>query len=267
MVEIVTRREPAPSRDWLGFVVTSHAKGRIRAWFRAASHDANVASGRVALEEELQTAWGVRRLEDLPKRALAQAVDVLHVRSVEDLFAQIGEGVLTVAQVIRRLIPDAAKPKDAPVVKRSEPTGRVLVQGEQLPYTMAPCCNPVFPQPLIGYVTRGKGVTVHALGCPNVPAEVERYAACRWETTGGESERIVCRLEVRAADRIGLVSDITGVVARRRLYLAGIATKPQSPEGTITVSFGVEVPDLFILADVIRMLERVPGVIEVHRVQ
>jgi guanosine-3',5'-bis(diphosphate) 3'-pyrophosphohydrolase len=265
VVEIVTRREPAPSRDWLGFVTTSHAKGKIKAWFRAASRDVNVVSGRTILEDELQT-WGVKRLEDLPKRAIKDLLDTMHLRTEEDLYAQLGEGALVVGSVIRRLIPDAPKPANVKVIKRTEPTGRVLIAGESLPYAMAPCCNPVFPQPLLGYVTRGKGVTVHALGCRNIPTDVERYATCRWETMVDASERIVCRLEVRAVNRIGLVSDIAGLIAAAKHNLAGISSRPIEDTGETVVNFGVEVPDLFVLAYLSRKLERLPGVLEVRRV-
>src|SRR5207245_9622273 len=133
---------------------------------RAASRDTNIASGRVALETELKV-WGKVRLEELPKRQVSEALNSLNMKSIEDLLAAIGEGGVTVAQAIRRLIPNAAKPASVPVVKRPESTGRVLVEGEQLPYTLAPCCQPVFPQPLVGYVTRGSGVSVPAPGCRN----------------------------------------------------------------------------------------------------
>lgn len=270
VVEIVTRREPAPSRDWLGFVVTPHAKNRLRSWFRSESREANVASGRLELEEALR-AWGSKRLEDLPKRVITEALDAFHVRSVDDLLAQLGEGSIGVSQVIRKFIPDAAKPADVPVVKRTEPTGRVLIQGEQLPYLLAPCCNPVFPQPLLGYVTRGKGVTVHALGCRNVPTDVERYVTCRWETLLDAPERLVCRVAVRAVNRMGLILDITSVLAAQRLNISGMATRHlEVLDGEIEeetmVTFGLEVPDLFALAGIIPRLERLPGVIEVQRV-
>jgi GTP pyrophosphokinase len=169
--------------------------------------------------------------------------------------------------VIRRLIPDAAKPKGATVVKRAEPTGRVMVEGEELHYTLAPCCNPVFPQPVMGYVTRGKGVTVHVLGCRNLPNDVDRYVTCRWETTTEAPEKFVCRLEVRAVNRIGLLSDLTGEVAAKRLNLAGITSKPPLGSNETVVSFGVEVPDLFMLARLIRRLERLGGVQEVRRIE
>lgn len=267
VVEIVTRRGAAPSRDWLGFVVTTQAKNRIRSWFRSESRETNIVSGRRELEEGLR-AWGVRKVEDLPKRVVAEALDSLHVKSLDELLAQLGDGTYSVPQVIRKLVPDATKPVDAPVVKRPQPTGRVLIQGEQLPYLLAPCCNPVFPQPLLGYVTRGKGVTVHALGCRNVPSDTERYATCRWETRQDAAERFVFQLGVRAVNRIGLILDITRVVAALKLNIAGLATKHlgDEAEAETMVTFGLEVPDLFALAGAIRKLERLPGVIEVQRV-
>jgi guanosine-3',5'-bis(diphosphate) 3'-pyrophosphohydrolase len=265
VVEILSRREAAPNRDWLGFVATNQAKGRIRAWFRAASRDNNIASGRAALESELKT-WDIKKIDDLPKRAIPDLVNALHLRSEDDLLAQVGEGALSVSQVIKRLIPDAAKPKGESIVKREESTGRVMVEGDDLPYSMAPCCSPIFPQPLIGYVTRGKGVTVHALGCRNVPTDVERYATCRWETMDATFERLVCRVEVRAVNHIGLVSDITGTIAAARLNIAGIETKEGNAPGETLVILGVEVPDLFVLASMVRKLSRLSGILGVRRV-
>ncbi len=265
VVEITTRREAAPSRDWLALVVTSHAKSRIRAWFRAASHDANVTAGRVALEQELQT-WGVKRLEDLPKVAMARAVDELHLRGPEDMYALLGEGSLTLMQAIRRLVPDAGRPKGVTVVKRKEPTGRVLVEKSELPYMLAPCCSPVFPEVLIGYVTRGKGVTVHALGCRNVPVDPERYVNCRWETADDGAEMLVCRIMVKAANRFGLLSDLTGAVAKSNLNMGNIYSQISEGEESIYVEFVVEVPDLFVLAKLMRSLGRLPGISRVSRI-
>lgn len=264
VVEVITRREPAPSRDWLGVVVTSHAKNRIRAWFRGSSRDANIASGKVTLEAELQN-WGIKKLEDVPKRVLSDALDALHLRSAEDLYATLGEGGIGLTQVIRKLVPDAAKPKNIAVVKQQEPTGRILIEGEQLPHTLAMCCQPVYPHPLLGYVTRGKGVTVHALGCRNIPTEVERYTTCRWET-GEDAELLLCRLKVVAGNRIGLISDITGEVAREQLNIRTIASQNDPDTKQSHVEFVVEVTDLFVLAKLRQRLERLPGVEQVRRI-
>lgn len=265
IVEIVTRREAAPSRDWLGFVVTSLAKNRIRSWFRAQSRDENIASGRAALEAAL-VSWGIKRIDDLPKRAVADAIDALHLRSMDDLLVALAEGALTPAQAIRRLVPDAARPADTPVVRRVEPTGKVLVNGKPLPYTLAPCCRPVFPQSLVGYITRGKGVTVHKLNCRNVPGETERLVSCKWETQG-EAERVLCRIELIAANRVGVVSDITATIARRGYNLAGITSRPETKPDSdkVAIDLGVEVPDLFELASLLRMLAHIPGVESARR--
>jgi guanosine-3',5'-bis(diphosphate) 3'-pyrophosphohydrolase len=264
VVEVVTRREPAPSRDWLNVVVTSHAKSRIRAWYRAASRETNLASGKSSLESELQT-WGIKRLEDIPKLVMADALDSLHVRSAEDLFASIGEGALGLTQVMRRLVPEAPKPKNAAAVKKQEPTGRILIEGEKLPHTLALCCNPVYPQPLLGYVTRGKGITVHALECRNIPTDVERYMACRWET-GEDADLMLCRLEVISGNRIGLISDITGEVARENLNIRNIISDNDAVTQLSHIKFVVEVPDLFALSKLRHRLARIPGVERVRRV-
>jgi guanosine-3',5'-bis(diphosphate) 3'-pyrophosphohydrolase len=266
VVEVITRREPAPNLDWLGYVATSHAKNRIRAWFRASSRDSNISSGRVGLEVALKT-WNIRKLDELPKRALPDLINALHLRSTEDLYAALGEGTLSIHHVIRRLVPDAAKPRSAVIIKRPEPTGRVLVEGDQLPYTIASCCEPVFPVPLIGYVTRGKGITVHALGCRNVPTDVERYVTCRWETTQVEREHVLCAVSIKAIRRVGLISDITGAIAAEGFNISRMSTEHVEGGNEILNSVGVEVPDLFALANLMRKLERLPGVSQVHRLE
>jgi GTP pyrophosphokinase len=202
----------------------------------------------------------------MPKKALPELVDTLHLRSSEDLFVALGDGSMSVNNVIRRLIPDAAKPHNATVVRHTEPTGRVLVEGEKLSYTLASCCLPIFPVPIIGYVTRGKGVTVHALGCRNLPNDSERYVKCRWETTASEQEHLACSLELHAVDRIGLISDVTRVIASDGYNIDGMTTTSNAETNETVERVGVEVPDLFALAQLIRKLERIQGVKTVRRV-
>ncbi len=266
VVEILTKREPGPNRDWLNFVQTPHARNRIKAWFRLASRDANVATGRTLLEAELKT-WGLKRLEDVPVRQLNDTLEDLNLHAAEDMLAAIGEGNISVNQALRRLIPDAGKPTAVPVVRRVEPTGHVIVgDGTISGFVMAPCCSPVFPQPIVGYITRGKGVTVHTLKCLNLPTDAERYVACTWETLDEVAERLVCRIQINAFNRIGLLSDITGILSRRRINIGSIRSEDQ-PEGLESeVSVVVEVADLFVLAGLIRELERLSGVLAVNRV-
>ena len=266
VVEISTRKEPAPNRDWLTFVQTSAARNRVRSWFRAASRDSNIASGRIDLESELR-AFGHKRVESVPKRQVAVALEALGLKTLDDLLAVIGEGSISVSMAIRRLMPNPSRPASVPVVKRAQATGRVLVENSDLPYTLAPCCQPVFPQPIVGYVTRGKGVTIHRLSCTNLPTDSERYTVARWETLERDVERLVCRLQLLAANRVGLLSDITGYISRRGLNIGSIRSR-QLPdnEAESTVSFILEVPDLYVLADVMHGLGRLRGVTAVARV-
>ena len=265
VVEVLTRREASPNRDWLGFIQTAQAKNRIRAWFRAASRETNVASGRGLLEAELKT-LNQGKAADLTSRIWAEALDTLHLRSADDLYAALGDGSLTLGAALRRLVPQVNRPAAPVPAKRAEPTGRVLIDGQELPYNLAACCRPVFPQPLVGYLTRGAGVTVHSLGCRNLPDDHDRYTTCGWETNLQTPGQLSCHLELTAINRIGLLSVATGIIAAARLHIGQLASRPGERPGESVLSFTVEVADLFALAALIRQLGRVPGVSDVHRV-
>jgi guanosine-3',5'-bis(diphosphate) 3'-pyrophosphohydrolase len=119
---------------------------------------------------------------------------------------------------------------------------------------------------LIGYITRGKGITVHALGCRNIPYDHERYVSCRWETAENEQEMLVCKVLVKSANRLGLLSDLTGTVAKRNLNMANIHSQVNDEEQTSTIEFTVEVPDFFVFANLVRDLSKIPGVSRLSRI-
>lgn len=259
VVEIMTRRVLSPSRDWLTFVRTPHARNSIRAWFRAASRDTNIASGRTLLEPELR-AWSFKRIEDIPKTVAAGLFDTLSVKGWDDVLALLGEGSLSVSQVLRRLFPvESGRPANVTVITRPAATGRVLVQDEKLPYTLAPCCVPAYPEHIIGYVTRGKGVTVHRRNCHNLPTESDRLVVCRWELDKHVTKHIICELELRGLNRVGLLRDVTSNLAKRGVNISGMTSNEDISDKSF-IRFKVEVADLYELALVMRMLERIPGV-------
>jgi len=265
VVEIMTRRDPAPNRDWLAFVRTPHARNSIRAWFRAASRDTNIASGRTILESELR-AWNFKRIEEVPKTAASALFDALSVKEWDDVLALVGEGSLSGSQVLRRLFPvEKSRPANATVVVRPAATGRVLIQNDKLPYTLAPCCVPAYPERIIGYVTRGKGVTVHRRNCRNLPTESDRLITCRWELDKNVTEHIVCELELIGLNRVGLLRDVTSSLAKRGVNISGMSSSQYDSDES-AIRFKVEVADLYELALVIRMLERIPGVRAVNNV-
>lgn len=263
VVEILTRREPAPNRDWLGFVKTPSAKGKIRAWFRAAGRGENIVSGKAVLEQEIK-AWDLRRLEELPKARLKEVVADLNYKDLDGLLAALGEGGVTVGQVTRRLFPPESTKAQMPVVKHPIATGKVRVEGsaEPLPYLLAPCCQPSYPATIVGYITRGSGVTVHRRKCRNLPEEPDRLVKCHWEVDG--EERLRCRVMVTAANRIGMLSDLTSTISGLGINISGMSSSG-GEDGNTHFEMYLEVPELFMLADVIKQLERLPGVKEVRR--
>lgn len=260
MVEILTRRDPAPNRDWLGFVRTAAARQRIKAWFRAQSREGNVASGRALLESELQL-FGARKVEDLPERQVAAALEALKLRSWEDVYAALGEGSLNPSQVLRRLFPEPPSEKNQPARSQGGhmATGRVLVAGAVLPYSLAQCCLPSYPQALLGYLTRGRGVTVHELGCGNLPDEPQRYVECEWELSHSPARGIMCLLEILAVNRIGLLRDITNAMAARGINIHGIASRDIDAR-TSQIQVSLELTDRFVLSGLVHSLERLDGV-------
>lgn len=266
VVEILTRREAAPNRDWLGFVRTAAARQRIKAWYRAQSRDANTASGRALLEAELKLVEA-RRIDDLPERQTKAALEALKLRSWEEVYAALGEGSLSLSQVLRRLFPEPAPQKNPVPAARpaSISTGRVLVAGTLLPYSLAACCAPVFPDVLTGYLTRGKGVTVHRNDCRNLPDEPERYLECAWEVSPKASGQMIVLVEIVAENRIGLLRDITNTFAARQLNIHGIASRDIDSESS-QIEVSVEVPDLYELSRLIRGIEALPGTRRVRRI-
>ena len=260
VVEIITKREPGPNRDWLGVVQTSAARNRIKAWFRSMSREANVLSGRTMLDSELKV-WGIKRLEEIPERQVSDALDIMSLKSLDDLLAAVGEGSLTVSQAIRKLVPDAARPSRLKIITRPTTTGKVVFEGEALPYTLASCCNPIYPQKLIGYVTRGSGVTVHRRGCSNMPTDSERYIGSRWETKIEDDSKVLCHLRIEGINRVGLLRDVTGVVSDTGFNIGNLRSEDEGDDHSV-ITFVVEVPDLFSLSPLLNRIKQLPGIVD-----
>jgi GTP pyrophosphokinase len=265
VVEILTRREAKPSRDWLGFVKTAQARNRIRAWFRSVGKEENLASGRSQIEEELKV-LGVKRLEDLPSGRLDQVAQELQHKDATNLLTAVGEGLIRPAQIMRRLFPPESKPVGAKVVRNAVATGRVTLAGGQgLPYTLSDCCKPTYPKPIVGYITRGSGVTVHLQGCNNLPAEPDRLMEAAWEVEG--PERMVLRLELRATNRLGLLRDIATAVSEQKVDIADISSILSRDRQQTITTMEVEVADLAMLGRLIKKIEQVNGVTGVKRLE
>jgi guanosine-3',5'-bis(diphosphate) 3'-pyrophosphohydrolase len=267
IVEIVTTKSPhGPSRDWLNLVRTSHAREKIRAWFKRQERDENISHGRESLEREL------RRLarKSIQSVGLDRIVDVARSYNhdnLDDFYAAIGYGAVGAQQVVMRLgvVDDAelALPTVAPA--QPQRTGGVRVKGVgDLLIRFGKCCHPIPGDPIVGFITRGKGVTVHLQSCPTVmnEREVGRMIEVEWEAAATQTYPIAIRVE--AYDRTGLLNDITQVVAEHKVNILAAAVKVL-PDHIAVVTATLQVATVSQLAKVMGRIEGLKDVISVQR--
>jgi GTP pyrophosphokinase len=268
IVEIVTTKgEHGPSRDWLNVVRTSHAREKIRQWFKRKDRDENIVHGRESLERELRRlartsigAVGHEKIADVARQFTYDTID--------DFYAAIGYGAVSPQSVVMRLgvvddgqsqLPTIAPPQ---LVAR---TGGVRVKGVgDLLVRFAKCCHPIPGDPIVGFITRGKGVTVHLRNCPTVvnEREVSRLIEVEWEAEPTQTYPIAIRVE--AYDRTGLLSDITQVVAENKVNIVAAAVGV-TPDHTAVVTATLQVHSVSQLARVMSRIETLKDVINVQR--
>ncbi|HET7829783.1 MAG TPA: bifunctional (p)ppGpp synthetase/guanosine-3',5'-bis(diphosphate) 3'-pyrophosphohydrolase, partial [Candidatus Limnocylindrales bacterium] len=267
IVEIVTTKgEHGPSRDWLNIVRTSHAREKIRQWFKKKDRAENIVHGRESLEREL------RRLARTSIQAVgldkvAEVAKTYQHETVDDFFAAIGYGAISAQQVVMRLgvLDDGAT--TLPTVAPQQParTGGVRVKGVgDLLVRFAKCCHPIPGDPIQGFITRGKGITVHLRSCPTVlnEREVSRLIDVEWEAAPAQTYPIAIRVE--AYDRTGLLSDITQVMAENKVNILA-ANVGVAADHTAEVSMTIQVASVAQLAKVMSRVEQLKDVLSVQR--
>ncbi|OGN87345.1 MAG: (p)ppGpp synthetase [Chloroflexi bacterium GWC2_73_18] len=267
IVEIVTTKGAhGPSRDWLNIVRTSHAREKIRQWFKRQQRDENIQHGREALDRELRR-LARTSLHALGSEALAEIARAYNHDGLDDFYAAVGYGAIAAQTVVMRLgIADdreVALPSTAPPAPAR--TGGVRVKGVgDLLTRFGRCCSPIPGDPIVGFVTRGKGVTVHLRTCSTVVNErdVERLIDVEWETQA-QQQTYPIAIRVEAYDRTGLLSDITNVVAENKINILA-ANVAVHPDHTATVNATLQVASVAQLA---RVLARIEGVRDVYSVQ
>jgi GTP pyrophosphokinase len=273
IVEIITGKHEAPSRDWLapeqGYLASPRSRAKVRAWFRKQDVGSNRSAGALLAERELSRIGA--RSEQLT--ALARE---LKARDVDHLHQLLGEGEITVTQLMQaatRLFeppapPRVARPARAAAARRR--TAPVEIEGVgDLPTTLARCCAPLRPQPIAGYVALGRGVTVHRGDCPSflrmAALKPERVLKVDWSTA--DDGALTVQLAVSAYDRRGLLRDLTDVLAVERLSIDAVTSRTDHDTGIAYFALSVAVNDLEQLARVLRRLAAVPNVIETRRQQ
>jgi len=278
IVEILTGTGHHPSRDWLGFTVTNKAKARIRHYLNNAEKQQALEIGRRHLERELKRYdLSMKKLLQDAGAGEALAQELGAGTRLDDLLVAIGYGKVSVRQVLARLVPPdrlekpPAPDKPRPVVdavKRFLRVGedRIKVKGtDELLVYRAKCCSPIRGEPIVGYITRGKGVSVHAQSCPNVTNllyDPERRIAVEWQS--GEDGSYEVRLSVDLEDRPGALAAVTAVLAAMQTDIRDAQVRTFD-DRTASIELTIRISDLKHLDKVVRSVRGVAGVIEVER--
>ena len=266
-VEIITSPTAKPSRDWLAHVRTGRARHKIRQWLRHEEHSSSVKLGQDILERELKR----RRLTRPDDATLITAARALGLGDATHLYASVGQGDVSVGQMIKNLFPDYQEqehPKPTLVerlVDKVRGSKGVKIQGvDGLMVRYAQCCQPVPGDPVTGYVTRGRGVSIHRADCPNLlflAHEPERRLEIDWQEA--EGERFVVRLVIEGNDRRGLYADVAAAVTDSGTNIRGMELK--SVDGKANGAVLVEVENLAHLQKIMKAARRVKGITEVAR--
>ena len=282
IVDIITSKTSKPSLDWLNIVGSSESKSKIRNWFKRENKAENIEKGLEALEKEakrLNYTWK----ELIADNRLQQVTKQLKAGTEEEMFAACGYGGIPVSTVLLRLIELYKKSKEAEESKRSTEqileklksqgqkktkngTG-VLVKGEAgVMVRMAKCCNPVPGDDIIGYITRGRGVSVHRSDCCSLghtPEDLERMIEVAWD--GASSESFHVGIDIQAYDRAGILMEVMAVLSEWKITITNINAKVQEDTKNVSINVTVDIRDISQLDFVMTKLRRIREVYTVQR--
>ena len=269
-VEIIAAKTPQPSRDWLspqsGYLASPRHRNKVRAWFRKQDASQNKLEGRAMLDREMQR-LGVN------SPPMPELLSELKLPSTEALHEALGLGEVSPAQVagaIQRLLHAREERSEAPPRPRpgAERQPETEVQGiGDLLSTYARCCKPVPPEPICGYITVGRGVSIHSLACANLgrlrlkaPA---RVLAVAWGETAANEFPV--DIEVQAFDRRGLVRDVSAALADEKISIQGMTTSTDQSDNVANMQFSIAITGLAQLSQVLARIAQLPNVISARR--
>ena len=282
VVEVITSNQPGkgPSRDWLSIVKTGEARSKIRSWFKKEKRDENIVHGKSVLEHEFKRNYlrfeGDKYLAFVKKIAERQ-----HFDSIEDFYAAIGYGGVNITRLMPGIKDEynrnwkekapltAANNIIEKVNKAPKSSGGVVVDGiDNCLINMARCCNPLPGEDIIGFITRGHGLTIHRRDCRNVPVDIEnspepeRWVGAHWDSNVKVEAR--SSLDVYAIDRDGVVLDISTTIANAHVKLHSINARPIN-DGNCLTSMSITVNNKEHLDAIIKLLNKVDGVYLIER--
>lgn len=278
-VEIISAKRGGPSRDWLNpsleYVATQRARSKIRGWLRKQNRDENIHRGRQTLERELRRLSSTISFDDLSK--------LFNIDKVDDFLAAIGFGDINSQQIAQKLIEQEQRERtrqyaqdslwtpgaSSSTIDRGSEGEGLRVQGvEGLLTNLGRCCNPVPGDAIVGYVTRGRGVTIHRVSCPNMVATLRKGADGRlvdvqWTPKGEKTYPV--QIQISAYDRPGLVRDIAGLVADERINMRSIEALTGQKNNLALVTATLEIEDASQLMRILTKIDRLSNVVEARR--
>jgi GTP pyrophosphokinase len=277
IVEVLTSKDSGPSRDWLSFVKTPRARGKIKHWINQKEREDASELGRKLLEKEgrkFKASW--KKAAEMPElqRVLAEN----GVQRVEDLYLEVGFGRIATRQIYAALFPDQAPPADAKPPKPSAieaVVNKVLRRHGDTPITVkgqdgllvyrAKCCNPIRGDEIVGYITRGKGISVHTTGCSNIVNMLgsDRMTEVEWIDIPGD-ELFTVRLAISVEDRQGILADITSAISNLKTNIRESRSSADGGKGNVELT--VEINDVRHLQKVVQVLKSIRGIQDVERV-
>ncbi|MGE5360202.1 MAG: RelA/SpoT family protein, partial [Bacteroidales bacterium] len=275
IVEIVTAAKHKPSRDWLNFAKTSRARNKIRHYLQSEEKARSIEIGRKLLEKELRR-FDLNVKSVFEDDTLGKIASEFALGKSDDLLAAIGYGKVAPRQVIDRMVPadqlhEKVESRVTAAVKRAFGAGsgdRITVRGfDDMLVFRAKCCNPIRGERIVGYITRGKGVSVHSVNCPNVTSllfDPERRIDVEWEQ-GGDPGRYTVRLAIEVENRKGVLAEISSKIADINTNITNVEANVPAEEQQGRIDMTVEISDLKHLEKVIKSLRGVTGVIAVER--
>jgi len=284
IVEILTQPGHKPSRDWLGLVKSSRSRNKIKHWLNVHQRERAIEIGRKLIEKEARK-YRIA-LKEIKDEDLLKVAGGYGLGKVDDLMAGIGYGKYSARQILARVLPAGATPTIAGDIESEGLTSQrgalasvvrrvfgdhnaitVRGQGDMLVYR-ARCCNPIRGESIVGYITRGKGVAVHSVNCPNVQNllyEPERKIDVEWARDDTTPTSYPVKLTVFCDDRFGMLKNITGIIGDAKSNIRNITAQTANSQASVEVV--LDISDLKHLETIIVGLRKIPGVHEVQRLQ
>ncbi len=279
VIEILTTNQAGhgPSRDWMSIAVTNQAKAKIRSWFKKEKRPENIAAGKLEIEREFSKN-GINFSDEEYNEILSDTASRLHFADIEELYAALGYGGISINKILPRIKDEytkrtkASKPMEITEIKpvTSKSSEGVIVEGiDNCLIKISKCCAPLPGDEIIGFITRGHGVSIHKRDCNNVPtdiskaAEPERWIKAYWNTSQRES--FVSTLQIYSVDRDGVLIDVMTTMQNMRVAVHSVNARPVK-SGNCIITITISAESVEHLRSITQKLEKIKGVFNVERI-